>query len=272
MVAIPWQLILISPLGITLVSLTTIFFIFLMILIMRTPAMTFLKASFGGNKMILIQQGEDRKMRFRIAKKERSLAFVKKVGYYIVNPGDVNIEAVSKVPMAIIRGSFGMSLDKDAPVVADKLREMGITNWDELFYEDINADDAFKKGIIDKTQHDQFPNSTYKVQRKNLPKPIIIDGNSVTFDDTLDYFSKNVRADNIEAEINYIKSANMLSKLTGSGDLFKWAVILVIVLIGGALAYNMLIASRPQEAAQIGGVVGQGVNAISGNINGTGLV
>ena len=276
MVAIPWQYILISPLGITLTMFSTIMFIFLFSLMRTTPAMIFFKAKFG-KKMILINPDEDRRLVFRVANKDSDMAYVKNKGYYIIDPNHVSIESSSKIPTAIVYGSFGESIGSEDAEITEKLKSMGVNNYIELIdrmYNDITADTALKIGLINKQQYDEQPNKIYKIPKENNDE-VKIFGKTVSFDNVVKYFSKNTRADLIESKIQHRISAMKMEKLGGkAGDIFKWAVILVIVIIGGALAYNMITMGKvnPQQAQQVGGIVGQAVNQISGATNGTALV
>lgn len=266
---IPWQLILLHPLGLVLLFSTTIFFIFFLLFTTKTPAMTFLKAGFG-RKMILINPDEDKRMVFRIAKKKRSLAHVKDKGYYLVDPNHVHIEAASKLPIAITYGNFGVSLDSETAALSKKLQEMKIKNWVEIvshFTETLTSEQALKRELITKEQHDLQPEKMYSIRKTNA-KDIVLNGETVPFDNIVNYFSKNVRADLIESEIQWRTSMNTMAKLTRGGDIFKWAVILVIILIGAALAYNMIMMGRPEPAQTaatgVGGYVQTGVEAVSG--------
>jgi hypothetical protein len=278
MVAVPWQLVLISPLGIALTSLTTLFFVFLLMLMKGTPAMPFFMAKFG-KKMILINPDEDKRMVFRVANKDSDMAYVKKKGYYIIDPNHVHIESISKIPVAITYGSYSESIDAKDAFLAEKLKGMGVKNYVELMdslTDEITSKAALSSKLITQQQYDENPDRTYRVKKKNVGS-IKINGESVGFDEIYNYFSKNTRADLIESKIQHRISAIKLEKLTQDKQIFKWAVILIIVLIGGALAYNMIRMGNPQQAAttakNVGGIVGSGVNTITGGaINGTGLV
>lgn len=277
MPAVPWQLVLLHPLGITLTVFSTFMFVFLWVLIMKTPAMTFFKAGFG-KRMVLINPDQDRRIVFRIASKDSDMAYVKKRGYYIINPGDVYIESSSKIPCATTYGLFGESINPKGAEFSEQLKKTGVSNYIELVnscYDQVPASVLFKKKFITKEEYEAAPNKVYPIPKKDKPELKIL-GKSVSYDNIIQYFSKNTRADLIESKIQHRISAIKMEKLAGASNLFKWAVILVIVLIGAALAYNMVAMGRTepvQAAAQtpggIGGIVGAGVDAVSGG--GTGL-
>ncbi|MHA1302755.1 MAG: hypothetical protein ACTSPI_03525 [Candidatus Heimdallarchaeaceae archaeon] len=270
MPTLPWQVILLSPLGLTLSGLCFLLFIFLYMLIMRTPAMTFFKAGFG-KKMILINPDEDKRIVFRIANKDSDMAYVKKKGYYIIDPAHVHMESSSKIPCAITYSSFSESIDPTGGEYAEKLKDMGINNYVELiqkYYDEIPAEEMLKSGRITKEQYDEAPNKTYTFPKKEHPKLKIM-GKSVSFDRIVQYFSKNTRADLIESKIQHRISAIKLEKMgADTSKVFKWAVILGVLMICGALAYTMIAMQRPEPVQQVApavtGIIGQGVEAISG--------
>lgn len=275
MVAVPWQVILVSPLGIALTLFSTILFIFILVLMKSTPAMPFFRARFG-KKMILINPDEDRRIVFRVADKSSDMAYVKKRGYYIIDPKHVHIESSSKIPTAITYGSFGESIDVKDAKLAEKLRENGIDNYIGLinsFYDEISADEAFKRKIISEHQYKENPERVYKIPKQKIGKVTLM-GESVSFDNIVNYFSRNTRADLIESKIQHRISAMKMEKLGSKAqEFFKWAVILAIVIIAGALAYNMIVMGRapsPAETQGVGGIVGSGVETITGG-SGTGL-
>jgi len=274
MPAIPWQIVLLHPLGLTLTFLSTFLFIFLWMLMAKTPAMTFFKAGFG-KKMILISPDKDKRIIFRIARKDTDMAYVKKWGYYIIDPKHVYIESSSKLPCAITYGSFGESIDSEGAEMAEKMFDVGVRNYVDLmgkYYEEKTAGELLKDKVISRDEYDKAPNKVYTVRKKKSPDDLKIFGKSVKFDNIINYFSKNTRADLIESKIQHRISAIKMEKLAGGANAIKWAVILVIILIGGALAYNMIamsqpppaVAVQPSAATSVGGYVSGGVDAITG--------
>jgi len=239
-------------------------------LMMRTPAMTFFKAGFG-KRMILINPDEDKRIVFRIANKDSDMAYVKKKGYYIIDPAHVHMESSSKIPCAITYGSFSESIDPLGGEYAEKLKDMGVKNYVEMlhqYYDEIPAEEMLKSGKITKDQYDEAPNKTYTFPKEKSPELKIL-GKSVSFDRIVQYFSKNTRADLIESKIQHRISAIKLEKMgADTGKIFKWAVILGVLMICGALAYTMIAMNRPETVQQaspaIGGLIGQGVETISG--------
>jgi len=270
MPTLPWQIIILSPLGLTLTGLCLFLFAFLYMLMMRTPAMTFFKAGFG-KKMILINPDEDKRIVFRIAKKDSDMAYVKKKGFYIIDPSHVHIESASKIPCAITYGSFAESIDTTGGEYAEKLEKVGVKNYVEMlqkYYDEITAEEMLKDGKITKEDYDNAPNKVYTSPKKKTPELKIL-GKSVSFDRIVQYFSKNTRADLIESKIQHRISAIKLEKMgADTSKVFKWAVILGVLMICGALAYTMIAMQRPEPVQQVapavGGIIGSGVDAISG--------
>lgn len=287
MALVPWQIVLLHPLGITLTSVCTLFFIFIWVLIMRTPAMTFLKAGFG-RKMILINPDPDKRMVFRIAKKDPQMAYVKRHGYYITDPNHVYIESSSKIPCALTYGDFAESIDSQGAQFAESLKAMNIENYIDIinhFYVEVPAEKLMKDGFISKEEYDSAPNKLYKIRKDSelgkklgikAPEPLKIMGKSVPFDNVLNYFSKNTRADLIESKIQHRISAYQKEQVNQALNFLKWATFIGIIMICGALAYNMIVASRPVATTAspsvpattpeggVGGIIGKGVDAISG--------
>ena len=270
--AVPWEIVIMQPWVLATLFFTCILFLWLMMLLTRTPAMTFLLAGFGRN-VILINPDEDKRMSFRIAKKDGGLAHVKKKGYYILKPKDIHVEPKSKLPMAIVYGMYSESIDVNDANIAEKLKEAGVENYVQLLnkvYEDIDAKEAFRRGEITKEQFEQYPEKRYKVKKKNVDG-IKLGGQSLGFDRIVNYFAKNTRADLVESFVQHRESAMKLQKIGESGAIFKWAIILVIVMIGAALAYSMISmnkANAPQAVKQVGGAVG----GLTNIVNGTGLI
>jgi hypothetical protein len=268
MVAIPIEMVLLHPFVITLSMFTIFLFIFLFILMLRTPAMKFFKGGFG-KKIMLINPDEDRRMMFRVASKDKTTAYIKGRGHYIIDPKHVFIEPSSKLPCAFVYGMFGESIGLDDADASERLAEMGLKNISDLYaFTYKSAEKMLKEGNITKEQYDTDPKKIYTIQ-----KEIHICGKSVGFDEVFKYFARNTRADLIESTIQHRISA-LKTEMQGSKaqELFKWAIILAIVLIAGALAYNMIMMGKTPDTVTtqgVGGIIGSGVNAISG---GAGIV
>jgi len=239
-------------------------------LMMRTPAMTFFKAGFG-KRMILINPDEDKRIVFRIAKKDSDMAYVKNKGFYIIDPSHVHIEHSSKIPCAITYGSFAESIDNLGGEYAENLEKMGVKNYVEMiqkYYDEIPAEEMLKSGKISKKEYDEAPEKIYTSIKPKSPELKIL-GKTVSFDRIVQYFSKNTRADLIESKIQHRISAIKLEKMgADTSRIFKWAVILGVLMICGALAYTMIAMQRPETVTQtapaVGGIIGSGVDAISG--------
>lgn len=207
-------------------------FVILMYLVLKTPALKFLKASLFG-RMILIHPKENRYIDIEAVKLHSCLAQVKGRGYYVIQPKDVYLESTSKVPCALVYGNFALNIDLKMADVAQKLRELGVKFYDEIM-----------------KLKEELEKSGKSLQIKLL-------GESVDISEIVDYFNTSERSDFIEAEIQRRTASQIIAKLRTPGDIFKWAVILVIIMIGAVLAYGMLqsiLGSRPtlvEQAARV---------------------
>jgi len=244
--------------------------VFLLLLILKTPAWTFLKASLK-KENIIINPKPNGYISFEAGKPCSLFTYVKEQGFYETNPADRYIEAKSKVPCFINYGRFAFSISPTFALVAKKLKEMGIKNWTEL-------KKAYDKGEL-KGKYlelgstpiscDVIVDEIQKAGIKDWSKPISILGESVSFDHIVDYFGRNERSDIIEAEIQHRTAAATMQKLKGPENIFKWAVILGIIMICGALAYFIVQSGAPQAAAQ---AVGSTAKVITGTTHVTGTV
>lgn len=189
-------------------------FVLLIMMITKTPALTFLFASFT-KRIILIHPRENHYVNFVAAKPFGCLAGVKNRGLYIINPKHVYVESSSKLPCAIIFGNFALTLDMRVAACVTRLKELGIVAGDQLIAELTKIADAKQRLII------------------------TLLGESVDAADLMAFFRTSERSDLVEAEIQRRQANAILAKLKTPGDLFKWAVILVIIMIGAAIAWGM---------------------------------
>ena len=268
---IPWQLVVLHPFGLFLLLSSSLFFFLLVFIVWKTPAMAFLKASIL-RRTILINPLENRRLDIKTSKMYGSLAHVKSKGYYIIDPNDVFIEGKSKTPVAIVYGNFGISINPEMSKLAQRLQEMGIRNYPELMnamVEEVPAKEAYRRGLISRKEYEENKDKMYTVPREM--GEIKIMGESVPVHNVVDYFARDERADFIESEIQRRTAAQTMAKLSKTGDLFKWAVILAVILIAGALAYNIIMQGRGEQAQHVGGLVGAGARIITQNATGTAL-
>ncbi|RLE45204.1 hypothetical protein DRJ16_00060 [Candidatus Woesearchaeota archaeon] len=190
--------------------------VLLLYLLLKTPAWAFLKASLR-KRPVLIHTKENNYVEFIVPKPFGSLAFVKKRGYYLIDPKDVYIEQTSKVPTALVYGNFALTLNLKVAKLAQTLKKLGIK-----FYEDLVK-------------------LRENLEKKDQSLKINLLGESVDLREAEDLFNKSERSDFIEAEIQRRTSYIAAKKLRTAGDIFKWAVVLIIIMIGAALAYGIVV-------------------------------
>jgi hypothetical protein len=189
--------------------------ILLLIFILTTPAWSFFVARMR-KKIILIHPRQNRYAEIIAADRYGNLAYVKNHGYYLLDPKHVYIEPKSKLPVAVVYGNIGITIDPKAAEVVDVINQFGISNYEAL------------KELIER----------YKEEDK--PPTITIWGESVSLEEIENYFASTERSDFIEAEIQRRTAAQVIQKLRTPENWFKWAIILVIIMIGAAIAYAII--------------------------------
>ena len=239
--------------------------LFLILLITKTPATTFLKASFG-KRNIIINPKENGYLSFEAGKPFSGLSYVKNKGFYETHPSDRYIEAKSKVPCFINYGRFAFSVSPLFALIAKKLKEMGIKNWVQLKRK-YDSGELKGKDLELWSTPISFDHVLEIVSRsgiKDWSGPIQILGKSVSFDHIVDYFGRNERADLIEAEIARRTAAETASRMKGPSDIVKWVVILAIIMIVGALAYAIVTSAGGGAASGAAKVVTSAAHTLSG--------
>jgi len=209
--------------------------ILLIIFILTTPVWSFFVARMR-KKIILIHPRQNRYAEIIAADRYGNLAYVKNHGYYLLDPKHVYIEPKSKLPVAIVYGNIGITIDPKAAEVVDVMSSFGISNYEGLRQ-------AIEKG------------------RKEKSNKIMIWGETIDLEDIERYFASTERSDFIEAEIQRRTAAQVIQKLRTPENWFKWAIILVIIMIGAALAYVMI----HQGAA---GSIVEGIKSATSGITG----
>lgn len=233
---VPIELVFLSPLGLTLFFGLWASIIFLFILMIKTPALAFLKASFKKRVMIL-NPAEDRFLRFKPAERMGALLHVKDQGYYLSDPNDVFFEKISKVPMVVAYGNHSIPINSEMAGAVDKLQLLGIQNNDDL--------NEFLLGM--KQDYDEWFKKNPGVNPAAYPVPEIqILGQTVSLDKIHNYFNRNDRADLIEAEINRRTASQELKKVEGNSGSSKWLIAFGVMIFCGLLGlaiYNSTVNS-----------------------------
>lgn len=221
-------MILASELGLTLFMGGFGTWVFLLILIIKTPAMAWLSASFS-RKIMIFNPNDNKFLDFRPAKQYGNLAYVKGKGFYIVKPDDVYIESTSKVPVSFNYGNIAIPFNLEKDEMAKKLGELGFDETEEV---------------------QQYVN---ELKAKEKSPVLNLLGKSVAVGSFLNFLNRLDRSDYIEAEISRRTAAQSVSKFGGSGNLMMIAVIAVIVMVGGALAFAIVTSMAPTGGGGGGG-------------------
>jgi len=208
---------------------------FILILCTRTPALKFLRASMGG-KSIIINPLENKYLTFLESERKGSMLYVKKHGFYMANSADVYIEEKSKVPCIVAYGNFGPSLNLKMVKLTEKLGELGIKNYIDLIsnYEAVRKEKGSAKKYVFK-----------------------LHGESIPFDDVVNYFGRNERADYIEAEIQRRTANQLMDKLKEGLPILKWVIPVGVLIILVAIAYQIFMSGQASSLMNT-------VNSVSG--------
>lgn len=239
---IPWEIILFSPLGFTLFISVWILFVFLLIILMTTPALTFFVAKLR-KRIIVINPGEDKILKFKSAKKYGSLAHIKKQGYYMIDPNDVYLEGGSKIPITIAWGNFAIPINIKMAKLAEKLKTLGIKNWQVLMNWFTNVQNTYAQ--------------KYKENPGEEPEEININllGESVPLDVVVDYFNRNERSDFIESEIQRRTATVIMQKLGAGANMVKWimaiGILIMLVFVGYAIFQTTIGAEQSIPLADL---------------------
>lgn len=211
--------------------------VLLMLIIFKTPALTFLKAAFR-KRILLIHPRENHYIEIVPAQQSSQLAYVKGRGYYLIDPAHVYIEGSSKLPAAIVYGNFPLTLSPQIGKVAEALKSLGIKYYSEL-----------------EKVFENLKNAGKTVELK-------IFGESVDLSQAIDMFSTSERSDLIEAEIQRRTAAQVIARLKTPENFVKWAMLLIMVVIGLVIAYGMLV-SITGSGINLGSIVSGAKQALS---------
>jgi len=116
-----------------------------------------------------------------------------------------------------VYGNYSISINPKMAASADRLKKIGIMNHQDL------------KDLVE------------SLKEKGEEMELNLIGETVNVATVLDYFSRDDRSDSIESEIQRRGAAEAAQKMGGNtGDIFKYAMILAILMIAGAVAYVMI--------------------------------
>lgn len=150
----------------------------------------------------------------------------------MADPHDVYVESVSKVPVTIAWSNFAIPINLKMAKLGEKLKEMGIRNWQHLmgFVEHLRESmEIKKKDLVDKPEKDDVP-GTFTI---NLL------GETVPIDVAVDFFNRNERSDYIEAEIQRRTASESLKKISPAADIMRWLIILGVFIILVSIGLTM---------------------------------
>lgn len=232
-------------LGLTLVTVGFLTWIYLVIVFWKTPALTFLSASLG-KKLVIINPKENKLLTFKPSTLMGGLSYVKGQGYYIEDHDDIYIEEKSKVPVAMNYGTHSHSINPEMAEATGFLDSIGIKNHEQLK----NLRKRMQEDI-DK-RYDEFVKKEEKKKgfdpTKLPPKPIptiTILGKSTPLDKVVNYFSTSDKSTDIESEINRRTAAQALAKTGLKSEALKWVVMLGIFMVCAAIAYVIILQAQP---------------------------
>jgi hypothetical protein len=220
--------------------------ILLFMFIITTPAWSFFVARMR-KKIILIHPRQNRYAEIIAADRYGNLAYIKNHGYYLLDPKHVYIEPKSKLPIAVVYGNIGITIDPKAAEVVDVVNQFGISNYEAL------------RELIER----------YKEEDK--PPTITIWGESVSLEEIENYFASTERSDFIEAEIQRRTAFQVIQKLRTPENWFKWAIILVIIMIGAAIAYVIVTSGGGSTISHAIQNIASGISgqpSVPGNVTG----
>lgn len=197
----------------------------LFLIFIKTPALIFLKSG-----VVLGREGADRSFELKLGKRRGNLIETDD-GYYIVEPSHVLIEPRSKKPIVLVYSRYATPLSLEQAQVAEELKNMGVSNFEELVKQIIELK---KQGINE----------------------IKIGGKSVELSKVIDYFNNTERADYIKGEIEN-RVASIVVKRFGFGgiDFIKIGIFAFLIVVGIAIAYFILGGHLGQTVASTVGSV-----------------
>lgn len=259
----------------TLMALVMITFIFsfipTLVFLWRTPAMKFLKASFGG-KAMLWNPTPSRIGRFIPIKRDTgALAQTDKFGFYETSPHDFWIEEKSKVPIALTYSNHGQTINPVMAEIADKLKTAhNIKTFRELFdfwdknYREKDKELMINLGPILTEKEIKYLTDFMKdyMKHPNPEKLMITHNKTVPLSEVVEYFAYNKGSDMIESEV---QRRNIAEKKKTQGDLVRWIIVLGVFLICAAVA--MYIFSLITPAAPAGPSPEAYADAVANAIN-----
>lgn len=222
-----------------------VFIIFFILFVWKTPAVTFLKASLRGRTMIANPM-ENGYWNFRAGKAWGKLVETgkkKTKGYFSIGKGkkmgaNFWIEQKSKVPIAIGYGAHVSTVDIKVAKVAEKLKELGIENYEEL------------AGVIE------------EAKQKNEKINIDVLGETVDLSNVADFLTENFKTSDIDAMLDHREAQAMTARI--KGDTFKYLIyigIFIVLVAVGLVILNTVSPTTVIDPGTISRAVEEGVRS-----------
>lgn len=229
----------------TLVGAIALETIFILLILMWTPAMTFFN-----KKPKLWIPGDDRTGKFETIKVVGGMGTTKDGRTYHLNKDHFWKDQKSGNMIAVAYSTSGHTLDpRIAPAIA-ALKAMGVNTWGELK----KADEENKKQETDIIiPLEPEPGKIKRWFAGKKPKEMWLSelvelieseektsGKTINLSEIITFMPGNVRADLTEARIQHRVAVE--EKLAGKKDVFKWIIALSIIIIVGTLAFVMIMS------------------------------
>jgi len=213
-----------DPLGQILFTGGFISWVLLFMGAIKSPMLAFLKAALT-KRMVIINPNKNRMLSFEVGKSTGSLTYVNPKGFFLIDPRDVYIAKVSKIPAAIVYSNFGISINTKMAAAKEKLKELGIHNYTQLM--------AYLKLLEDKS----------KAEGKKFTVKMNVLGESIDLSSIINYFNRNERSDIIESEIQRRTAVQLMQKVGEGKTIIKWVMVAGVFIILAAIGYRMIIQS-----------------------------
>lgn len=234
-------------------------FVLLLLILLKTPALTFLKASLR-KKILLAKFNPYGLLEIKTAE-PGELAYVKGEGFYLTNPNVKYIEKTTRAPTFLVYGNYSYVLDPKILKITALLKEMGIDNiatLEQLIEEGKISPNTFVEHGISLE-----PKKVLELlKEKNIEdfNNIKIVGESVPIEHVVNFFPQNMHAGLIEAYVARRTAAEAARRMgLGFGNInwVKIGIFLFILLIGIAVAYSIFSGSAGQAATQASRIITQ---------------
>lgn len=211
------------------------------IVIVGKPLFVLFKAKITGRTLFLVGR-KDRKLDFMTVKYEGGLGRSKKYGDYLIVPDSI-YTTTSGVSCGLVFEPYGVTLPKEFIDATSTLRDMGIQRFDEM---------EKSKEVLDKQfKTEGNPKLLSPEEQKLIIKARLMAENRMTksIDSVTNFFKYHVNPHSIRSAVN--RSVAEVVEQYHKTDWAKITVMIVIILIGGALAYFIISSGIAQQPSPI---------------------